>query len=66
MRRRKKRCGAGSADGTFQVFSSDHAPYRLDETGKLSQGEDAPFNKIANGVPGVEAQDAALVLRRAF
>jgi len=42
------------ADGTFQVFSSDHAPYRFDETGKLSQGAEAPFDKIANGVPGLE------------
>ncbi len=42
------------ADGTFQVFSSDHAPYRFDETGKLSAGPDAPFSKIANGVPGIE------------
>lgn len=46
----------GLADGTFQVFSSDHAPYRFDESGKLSQGEDAPFNKIANGVPGLEVR----------
>ena len=44
----------GLANGTFQVFSSDHAPYRLDETGKLFHGKDASFNKIANGVPGVE------------
>ena len=44
----------GLADGTFQVFSSDHAPYRFDETGKLAQGPEAPFTKIANGVPGLE------------
>ena len=44
----------GLADGTFQVFSSDHAPYRFDETGKLAQGPNAPFTKIANGVPGLE------------
>jgi dihydropyrimidinase len=46
----------GLADGTFQVFSSDHAPYRFDETGKLANGADAPFNKIANGVPGIEVR----------
>ena len=28
----------GLANGTFQVFSSDHAPYRYDETGKLPNG----------------------------
>ena len=44
----------GLANGTFQVFSSDHAPYRFDETGKLAGGPDAPFKKIANGVPGIE------------
>ena len=41
-------------NGTFQVFSSDHAPYRFDDSGKLAAGPDAPFNKIANGVPGIE------------
>ncbi len=46
----------GLSDGTFQVLSSDHAPYRFDETGKLAQGEDPPFNKIANGVPGLEVR----------
>ncbi len=44
----------GLANGTFQVFSSDHAPYRFDETGKLSAGPNPPFTKIANGVPGIE------------
>jgi dihydropyrimidinase len=46
----------GLADGTLQVFSSDHAPYRFDETGKLANGADAPFNQIANGVPGLEVR----------
>ena len=40
--------------GTFQLFSSDHAPYRFDETGKLSSGPNPPFNKVANGMPGIE------------
>ncbi|MEM9061975.1 MAG: dihydropyrimidinase [Pseudomonadota bacterium] len=40
--------------GTFTVVSSDHAPYRADETGKFHAGPDAPFNKIANGMPGIE------------
>jgi dihydropyrimidinase len=46
----------GLADGTLQVFSSDHAPYRFDETGKLAKGADAPFPQIANGVPGIEVR----------
>lgn len=40
--------------GTFSVFSSDHAPYRFDETGKLMSGPNPPFNKMANGMPGIE------------
>jgi dihydropyrimidinase len=45
----------GLADGVFQVFSSDHAPYRYaDSAGKQAQGREAPFSKIANGVPGLE------------
>ena len=46
----------GLADGTFQVFSSDHAPYRFDETGKLAAGPNATFEQIANGVPGLEVR----------
>lgn len=44
----------GLANGTFQVFSSDHAPYRFDETGKLAAGPNPTFPQIANGVPGIE------------
>ncbi|KMK65458.1 dihydropyrimidinase [Puniceibacterium sp. IMCC21224] len=39
--------------GTFSVFSSDHAPYRYDDTGKLANGPDATFKQIANGMPGI-------------
>ena len=41
-------------NGTFQVYSSDHAPYRFDETGKLHAGPKPDFRKIANGLPGIE------------
>ena len=44
------------ADGTLQVVTSDHAPYRMDETGKFANGTDAPFNAIANGMPGLETR----------
>jgi len=44
----------GLTNGTFQVFSSDHAPYRFDDSGKLSAGPNPTFKKIANGVPGLE------------
>lgn len=40
--------------GTFEVVSSDHAPFRADETGKFHAGPDVPFNRIANGMPGIE------------
>jgi dihydropyrimidinase len=46
----------GLANGTFQVFSSDHAPYRYDETGKFFAGPNPTFKKIANGVPGIETR----------
>ncbi len=44
----------GLRNGTFQVFSSDHAPYRFDDSGKLRAGPNATFKQIANGVPGIE------------
>ena len=51
---------AGLKNGTFQVFSSDHAPYRFDDSGKLSAGPTPSFKKIANGVPGLEVRMALL------
>ena len=42
------------ANGTLQVYSSDHAPYRFDESGKLPKGADTTFKEMANGVPGIE------------
>ncbi|MDO9525388.1 MAG: dihydropyrimidinase, partial [Gemmobacter sp.] len=41
-------------DGTVDVVSSDHSPYRFDETGKFAHGRDVPFTRISNGMPGVE------------
>ncbi|MSP88858.1 MAG: dihydropyrimidinase [Alphaproteobacteria bacterium] len=46
----------GLANGTFQVFSSDHAPYRFDATGKLPKGDKTTFKEVANGVPGLETR----------
>lgn len=39
--------------GTLDLFSSDHAPYRYDESGKLRAGPEASFKQIANGMPGL-------------
>ena len=51
----------GLQGGTFQVFSSDHAPYRFDDPdGKKVGGADAPFNRIPMGVPGLETRLALL------
>ena len=46
----------GLSDGTLDLVSSDHAPYRFDETGKLSAGPNPTFPQIANGMPGLETR----------
>jgi dihydropyrimidinase len=46
----------GIVNGTFQIVSSDHAPFRFDKSGKLIHGTDAPFKKIPNGIPGLEVR----------
>jgi dihydropyrimidinase len=46
----------GLKDGTFDVLSSDHAPYRFDESGKLPKGADTTFKDMANGVPGLQVR----------
>src|SRR5690606_12114657 len=50
----------GIENGFFDVFSSDHSPYRFDRTGKLAHGDDVAFNRIASGVPGVETRSPIL------
>jgi dihydropyrimidinase len=44
----------GLKDGTLSLFSSDHAPYRFDASGKIPKGERTTFKEMANGVPGIE------------
>src|SRR5688500_8090728 len=46
----------GLKDGAFQVLSSDHAPYRFDESGKLPKGDKTTFKEMANGVPGLQVR----------
>jgi len=46
--------------GTFSVCSSDHAPYRFDDSGKLANGPDATFKQIANGMPGIALRSPLL------
>jgi dihydropyrimidinase len=45
---------AALENGTLQTVSSDHAPYRMDETGKLARGPNPTFKEMANGMPGLE------------
>jgi len=48
---------AGLADGSLQVFSSDHAAFRFDDpVGKKLRGEMTSFNHIPNGLPGLETR----------
>src|ERR1700719_2207723 len=42
--------------GDLQTISSDHAPYRFDETGKLRAGPNPTFKQVANGLPGLEVR----------
>ncbi len=51
----------GLENGSFAVLSSDHAPFRFDgPDGKRAHGEQASFDQIANGIPGVETRMALL------
>ncbi|WP_110687124.1 dihydropyrimidinase [Salinicola aestuarinus] len=46
----------GLTEGSLTLYSSDHAPYRWDETGKLPKGEKTGFREMANGLPGLEVR----------
>ncbi|MFC3285717.1 dihydropyrimidinase [Litchfieldella rifensis] len=47
----------GLETGVFQVFSSDHAPFRYeDPKGKKLHGDQAAFQHIPNGIPGLETR----------
>ncbi|MDR0809289.1 MAG: dihydropyrimidinase [Gemmobacter sp.] len=50
----------GLEDGFFDVFSSDHSPYRFDSSGKFPHGRDVPFNRMSSGVPGIETRSPIL------
>ena len=47
----------GLTNGTFQVFSSDHAPFAYaGSAGKQMAGREAPFSRVPNGIPGLETR----------
>lgn len=39
--------------GELDMVTSDHAPFRYDESGKLAKGPNASFKQMANGMPGI-------------
>ena len=43
-------------NGTFDVVSSDHAPFRSGADGKAVNGRDATFDRVPNGIPGLETR----------
>lgn len=49
-------CWSGIERGVFDVFSSDHCPYRFDETGKLNPAASHGYRWIPNGIPGIETR----------
>ena len=47
----------GIRDGTFDLFSSDHCPFRYEDTqGKDRPGARTSFRWVPNGIPGVETR----------
>lgn len=52
----------GLRNGTFDIVSSDHAPFMMNgPTGKKVAGDQASFSKIPNGIPGLETRLALLM-----
>lgn len=50
-------CWRGIETGVFELFSSDHCPFRYeDEHGKLNPKGKTSFRHIPNGIPGVETR----------
>lgn len=46
-------CWEGLEQGVFEAFSSDHCPFRFDDTGKLAPGAIDNFRYVPNGIPGI-------------
>jgi dihydropyrimidinase len=53
----QKACWLGLQTGVFQVYSSDHCPFRYDDpAGKLTPKGRTSFRWVPNGIPGVETR----------
>lgn len=50
-------CWSGIERGDFELYSSDHCPFRYDDTaGKRVAGAEKTFRNIPNGIPGLETR----------
>jgi dihydropyrimidinase len=47
---------AGLRQGVFHTVSSDHCPFRYDDTGKLTPKGRTSFRWVPNGIPGIETR----------
>jgi dihydropyrimidinase len=52
----QRACWEGLQQKIFSLFSSDHCPFRYDETGKLAARGRTSFRWVPNGMPGVETR----------
>lgn len=59
--REQAQCWLGLETGAFDLFSSDHCPFRYeDEQGKLNPKGKTHFKHVPNGIPGVELRGPIL------
>ncbi|MEW6631369.1 MAG: dihydropyrimidinase [Pseudomonadota bacterium] len=50
----QKACWEGLQQGVFEVFSSDHCPFRFDDpAGKMAPRGKTNFRYVPNGIPGI-------------
>ncbi|MCQ8782887.1 dihydropyrimidinase [Mangrovibrevibacter kandeliae] len=53
----QRACWTGIEQGDFDLFSSDHCPFRYDDpAGKLNPKGRTSFAHVPNGIPGVETR----------
>ena len=53
----QKACWQGLETGVFQIYSSDHCPFRYDSPqGKLTPKGRTSFQWVPNGIPGIETR----------
>lgn len=56
-RKEQEACWTGLQTGAFELFSSDHCPFRYDDpAGKLNAKGRQSFRHVPNGIPGVETR----------